>query len=114
MFYGDLENKPIKEIHEKFGSTFFEDLYTDHAMSSPYYGESYQDVITRINPFLLELMKSTQPTIIVAHSSILKCLYAYLTEKPIQEVAKNDLPSDTLHKFEPELHGRIETRYTFD
>ena len=74
------------------------------------YGESYQDLITRINPFLIQLLRSNVPIIIIAHFSIIKCLYAYLTMKPMEVVSKVTLPPNTVFKFEPDKAKCTETR----
>lgn len=68
IFYGDFETKTIQEAFNEFGLTFFEDLYTNSQINT--YGETYLDVVTRINPFLLQLLKSREPIIIIAHESI--------------------------------------------
>ena len=68
IFYGDFETKTIKEAFDTFGLTFFQDLYTNSNVNT--YGETYNDVVTRINPFLLQLLKSREPIIIIAHDSI--------------------------------------------
>ena len=41
-------------------------------------GESYLDVITRLEPVVLELERQEDPVLIVAHQGIHRMLYAYV------------------------------------
>lgn len=94
IWLGELKNRSVKSILSEYGPQFFEELYTKDQKCS--YIENYQDVITRINPFLLGLLKSREPIIIVAHPSILKCLHAYLAEKDTSSmVYQCSLPENT-------------------
>jgi broad specificity phosphatase PhoE len=43
-------------------------------------GESYQDVIHRLEPVITELLRQREPLLIVAHQAILRVLYGYLTD----------------------------------
>lgn len=58
-------------------------------------GESYQDVIHRLEPVITELMRQKGPILIVAHQAILRVLYGYLTNRSPQECPVIDIP---LHK----------------
>ena len=42
-------------------------------------GESYLDLISRIEPVIFEIERSAVPVIIIAHQAVLRCLYAYFT-----------------------------------
>lgn len=58
-------------------------------------GESYQDVIHRLEPVITELMRQRKPILIVAHQAILRVLYGYLTNKSPSDCPTIDIP---LHK----------------
>ncbi|KAI9993218.1 hypothetical protein PInf_015289 [Phytophthora infestans] len=62
-------------------------------------GESYQDVIHRLEPVITELMRMDQPVLIVAHQAILRVLYAYLTNKSPYECPTLNIP---LHAYKCE------------
>jgi len=40
-------------------------------------GESYYDVINRLQPFIVELERIKTPTAVIAHNAVLRCLYGY-------------------------------------
>ncbi|ACO69860.1 predicted protein [Micromonas commoda] len=42
-------------------------------------GESYFDLISRIEPCIQEMESYTEPLLIVSHQAILRCIFAYLT-----------------------------------
>lgn len=40
-------------------------------------GESYQDLVVRLEPVIMELENADKPVVVVAHQAILRCLLAY-------------------------------------
>uniref|UniRef100_A0A7S0SPL5 6-phosphofructo-2-kinase domain-containing protein n=1 Tax=Mantoniella antarctica TaxID=81844 RepID=A0A7S0SPL5_9CHLO len=42
-------------------------------------GESYFDIISRLEPCIQEMESYTEPLLIVSHQAILRCIFAYLT-----------------------------------
>ena len=53
-------------------------------------GESYFDLISRLEPCIQEMESYTEPLLIVSHQAILRCIFAYLTgvnreEAPLME-----------------------------
>lgn len=77
-------------------------------------GESYLDVIQRIEPVLFEIEKSREPVIIVAHQAIIRCLYAYFCENNIEEVPHLSIPLHTVIKIVPEIYHAEEYRYALE
>ncbi|CAI5471358.1 unnamed protein product [Closterium sp. Yama58-4] len=49
-------------------------------------GESYLDVIQRLEPVIIELERQRHPVVIIAHQAVLRALYAYFMDKPLREV----------------------------
>jgi broad specificity phosphatase PhoE len=49
-------------------------------------GESYNDVIARLEPIIFELERTKGPILIIAHQAIQRCLYAYLMDREPAEV----------------------------
>jgi 6-phosphofructo-2-kinase/fructose-2,6-biphosphatase 2 len=43
-------------------------------------GESYRDVVIRLEPIIMELERS-ENILIVTHQAVLRCIYAYFKEK---------------------------------
>ena len=49
-------------------------------------GESYIDIIDRLQPVIFELERNTQPIIVVSHQAVLRCLLAYFLAIPRQKL----------------------------
>ena len=47
-----------------------------------YRGESYIDIIDRLQPVIFELERNTQPIVVVSHQAVLRCLLAYFLDIP--------------------------------
>lgn len=43
-------------------------------------GESYIDIIDRLQPVIFELERNTQPIVVVSHQAVLRCLLAYFLD----------------------------------
>lgn len=67
-------------------------------------GESYQDVIHRLEPVITELMRIDQPVLIVAHQAILRVLYAYLTNKDPTECPTLNIPLHVVIQLTPKAY----------
>ncbi|TDH72693.1 uncharacterized protein CCR75_008789 [Bremia lactucae] len=67
-------------------------------------GESYQDVIHRLEPVITELMRMNQPVLIVAHQAILRVLYAYLTNKSPEECPTLNIPLHAVIQVTPKAY----------
>jgi len=73
-------------------------------------GESYQDVILRLDPLIIEIERTDKPVLIVAHQAVLRALYAYLTGTPRARCPFLDIPLHTLIELEPNPYGCDEKR----
>ena len=49
-------------------------------------GESYIDIIDRLQPVTFELERNTQPIIVISHQAVLRCLLAYFLDIPRQQI----------------------------
>uniref|UniRef100_A0A453IAI2 6-phosphofructo-2-kinase domain-containing protein n=1 Tax=Aegilops tauschii subsp. strangulata TaxID=200361 RepID=A0A453IAI2_AEGTS len=59
-------------------------------------GESYLDVIQRLEPVIIELERQRAPVVVIAHQAVLRSLYAYFADKPLEEVPKIEIPLHTI------------------
>jgi broad specificity phosphatase PhoE len=64
-------------------------------------GESYEDVIKRLEPIIFELERTTCPMVVVCHRAVLRCLLAYFLDNTQQEVPYLDVPLHTILKMTP-------------
>eukprot|EP00904_Undaria_pinnatifida_P014300 jgi/Undpi1/9/HiC_scaffold_1.g00009.m1 len=64
-------------------------------------GESYQDLFSRLEPVLFEMLRERSPLLVVGHQAILRVLYGYLTGKSPEECPTLDMPLHTAIKLTP-------------
>lgn len=73
-------------------------------------GESYQDVIKRLQPVIIEVERAREPVIVVGHQAILRALYAYLVCIPTEECPHLNIPLHTVIQLTPHAYGCEEKR----
>jgi broad specificity phosphatase PhoE/predicted kinase len=74
-------------------------------------GESYADVVLRLEPVILELEGLRSPVLIVAHQAVLRALYGYLMGKPQDECPYLAVPLHTVIQLTPTETGYEEERF---
>jgi broad specificity phosphatase PhoE len=52
----------------------------------------------------------THPLIIVGHLAVLRCVYAYLLDLPVEEVPYQSINLNTLIRLDPQAYGCKEKR----
>lgn len=73
-------------------------------------GESYRDVIRRLEPVIVELERERSPVLIIAHQAVLRALYAYLMNKPPRDCPHLAVPLHAVIKLTPATYGVVEER----
>ncbi|KAK7676133.1 hypothetical protein QCA50_007887 [Cerrena zonata] len=74
-------------------------------------GESYRDVVIRLEPVIMELERQ-ENILIIGHQAILRCLYAYFHNLPQADLPYIKIPLHTVIKLTPKAYGCDEERYT--
>ncbi|KAL1947499.1 hypothetical protein VTO73DRAFT_13223 [Trametes versicolor] len=74
-------------------------------------GESYRDVVVRLEPVIMELERQ-ENILIIGHQAILRCLYAYFHDLPQADLPYIKIPLHTVIKLTPKAYGCDEERYT--
>lgn len=75
-------------------------------------GESYEDVIRRVEPVIIELERQRKPVLVVAHRAILRCLYAYFKDNfTREEVPHVNMPLNVVFKLKPGPYGTSEEQF---
>ncbi len=77
-------------------------------------GESYQDVVRRLEPVILEIERHRGPLVIVAHQAVLRVLYGYFTNVPASRIPHLEMPLHTLIALTPIAYGAEEQRIELD
>jgi broad specificity phosphatase PhoE/predicted kinase len=73
-------------------------------------GESYQDVIQRLDPVIIELERTRKPVLVIAHNAVLRALYAYFRGIPRERCPYLPIPLHTVIELTPHAYGCHETR----
>ncbi|OJJ47072.1 hypothetical protein ASPZODRAFT_1891824 [Penicilliopsis zonata CBS 506.65] len=76
-------------------------------------GESYRDVVIRLEPIIMELERS-ENVIIVTHQAVLRCIYSYFLNVPQEKSPWMEVPLHTLIKLTPRAYGTEEQRFKAD
>jgi broad specificity phosphatase PhoE/predicted kinase len=74
-------------------------------------GESYGDVIQRLEPVIVELERQREPVLLIAHQAVLRALYGYLMGKPQDECPYLEIPLHTVIELKPTEYGYEESRH---
>jgi broad specificity phosphatase PhoE len=77
-------------------------------------GESYIDILNRLQPLILEIERTHKPYFIVGHQAILRAILAYFYTLANERIPFLEVPLHTLFKFESTHFGYTETQYHID
>lgn len=77
-------------------------------------GESYEDVIQRLEPVIIELERQRRPVVVVAHNAVLRALYAYLSNQAAEGCPTLDIPLHTVIELTPKAYGNEERRHRLE
>lgn len=72
-------------------------------------GESYRDVVIRLEPIIMELERS-ENVMIVTHQAVLRCIYAYFQNMSQEQSPWMEVPLHTLIKLTPRAYSTDEKR----
>jgi 6-phosphofructo-2-kinase/fructose-2,6-biphosphatase 2 len=70
-------------------------------------GESYRDVVIRLEPIIMELERS-EDILIISHQAVIRCIYAYFMQKNQEDSPWVPVPLHTLIKLTPRAYGTDE------
>ncbi|CAG8461033.1 16905_t:CDS:2 [Acaulospora colombiana] len=106
---GCCDGMTYEEIEEKYPEDYAnrDDDKFDYRYRG---GESYRDVVLRLEPVIMELERQ-QNIMIIGHQAILRCIYAYFHNLPQEELPYIKIPLHTVIKLTPKAYGCEEERY---
>lgn len=105
---GVCDGMTYEEIEEKYPGDFKARDENKYEYRYPG-GESYRDVVIRLEPIIMELERQ-ENILIVTHQAVLRCIYAYFMNVPQEESPWMSIPLHTLIKLEPKAYGTEVTR----
>mmetsp|Transcript_2820 Transcript_2820/g.5589 ORF Transcript_2820/g.5589 Transcript_2820/m.5589 type:complete len:395 (-) Transcript_2820:301-1485(-) len=74
-------------------------------------GESYMDVIKRVEQAVLCIEALQDPVVVVAHQAVLRIVYCYFMMRDKNKAPKVSIPLNTVIKLVPRNHGCEEARF---
>ena len=110
LFAGLCDGMTYEDIEKHYPAEFAQRQSNKLAYRYPR-GESYLDMIHRLDSMVHEMERHREPLLIVAHQGILRLLYAYLMGLPREEAPYVSIPLNTVIKLEPQVYDCREERF---
>lgn len=76
-------------------------------------GESYRDVISRLEPIIMEL-ENQENVLVITHQAVLRCIYAYFMDVHQEDSPWMSIPLHTLIRLDIRAYNTIVTRIKAD
>ena len=73
-------------------------------------GESYLDVIQRLDRVIIELERQRMPVLVIGHQAVLRALYAYFTDVDSEQIPYVQIPLHTVIELTPRAYDCAEQR----
>lgn len=109
---GECDGMTYEEIEKTFPEDF--KARDDNKYEYRYRGgESYRDIVIRLEPIIMELERQ-ENILIITHQAVLRCLYAYFMNVPQEESPWMSIPLHTLIKLEPRAYSTLVSRLKAD
>ncbi len=109
IFAGDFDGMTYAEIQEHYPEEFAARSMDKLRYQYPR-GESYIDVIKRLDPVIHELERQQDTLLLVGHQGILRIIYAYFMGLSREEAPFISIPLNTIIKLTPETYTCQEER----
>jgi broad specificity phosphatase PhoE/predicted kinase len=73
-------------------------------------GESYEDVIARLDPVIIELERTRKPVLVIGHQAVLRAIYSYFHSIPPEQCTRLPIPLHRVLELRPHAYGCQEVR----
>lgn len=109
---GESDGLSENELQEKYKEDF------EKACENPYRhryprAESYHDLAVRLESVIMELEREKHDVLIIAHESVLRCLYAYLFDRPAKDIPNIKISRSCIVEITPTAYGSKEAYVEF-
>ncbi|PVU89428.1 hypothetical protein BB559_005108 [Furculomyces boomerangus] len=109
---GLCDGMTYKQVKQKFPEEY--SMRSQNKFEFRYRGgESYRDVVLRLEPIIMELERQ-QNIMIVSHQAVLRCIYSYFLEVCPEELPYIKIPLHTLMKLTWTAYGCEAQMYSLD
>jgi len=102
--YGDCDSLTYYEMAQNYPSEYAARVGDKLRYRFPR-GESYEDLIQRIEPLMLELERSKKPVVVIASKTVLRVLYSYFLDLDPHDCPYLSLPSDAVIQITPKAYA---------
>ncbi|KAF9109527.1 hypothetical protein BGX27_007502 [Mortierella sp. AM989] len=112
IYAGICEGYSYSEIEQRYPAEF--EARRENKLFYRYPGmggESYLDVIQRLNPLIIELERMTSDLLIVTHRVVLRILLGYLMDIDRSKMPEMEVRLHTLYCVEPRPHGTVVRKF---
>lgn len=106
---GVCDGMTYEEIREQFPAEY-ERRARDKLRYRYPRGESYQDVIQRLDQLIIEVERQRTPVLVIAHQAVLRAFYAYFMNLEPVEIPYVSIPLHTVIKLTPRAYECVEER----
>ncbi|GAN08544.1 fructose- -bisphosphatase protein [Mucor ambiguus] len=109
---GMCDGMTYEEIEEKYPEDYAnrdEDKFNYRYRG----GESYRDVVLRLEPVIMDLERQGN-ILIIGHQAVLRCIYAYFLNYRQEDLPYIKIPLHTVIELTPKAYGCDEKRYKVD
>lgn len=110
LFAGVCDGMTYADIKEHYPEEYTRRQKNKLAYRYPR-GESYLDMIHRLDPILHEMERHREPLLIIAHQGILRILYAFYMGLPRERAPYVSIPIHTVIKLTPSVYDCREERF---
>lgn len=104
---GAMDGMTYKEIEQRFPQDYLARNQDKLQYRYPA-GESYLDVIQRLEPVIIEMEREREFICVVAHQAVLRAIFGYFTAMPPAKIPSLDIPLHTLIELQPRPDGTME------
>jgi hypothetical protein len=110
LFAGACDGMTYEEIEEQFPEEWHRRAVDKLAYRYPR-GESYLDVIARLEPIIIEMERHQEPLLVIAHQGILRIIYAFYMGYSRAEAPYLSIPLNTVVELTPQAFHCLEQRH---
>ncbi|XP_053935958.1 6-phosphofructo-2-kinase/fructose-2,6-bisphosphatase isoform X8 [Cuculus canorus] len=100
---GVCEEMTYEEIQERYPQEFALQDQDKYHYRYPK-GESYEDLVQRLEPVIMELERQ-ENVLVICHQAVMRCLLAYFLDKSAEELPYLKCPLHTVLKLTPVAYG---------
>lgn len=101
---GCVDGLTLTEIREKYPEEYKKHELDPFRHRYPR-GESYFNLALRLESVILEIEGEKNDVLIIAHDSVLRCLFGYLMDVPESKVPQLEIPTSKLIELAPTFYG---------